>query len=414
MREWALGSTASSRRARCPSGDAAARRAARARRPRAPLARAAAPARTSSSRSSRASCSSGAGCRSRSVGVYVPRRLVSTLVMCAVPAQVAGVERIVVVTPPAGRRPRRRARPSCSGSTRSGRSAARRRSPGSRTASRASTRSSGPGNAYVNEAKLAVSRDVAIDLPAGPSEVVVLASDGADLAVVELELAAQARARAGRRVPRRRANGDLEARRRVEALAPEHLVLLGDGGGGARAARPQRRRRLRRRVVAGRGGRLRDRRQPRPADRRLGARRRRARARDVPEAGHDPAADAARASRAAARPSRRSPRPRACPRTRRRCGDEGAPAGVRRATRWAPSTDELARRAGIDPSSRPLRRQRRRRAARPRRGPGAIAGALARRQRATRTAATRSCRRRSRATRASSRRTSCSARAPTT
>src|SRR5437879_8920185 len=38
----------------------------------------------------------------RSVGIYVPRGLVSTLVMCAVPAQVAGVERIVVMTPPAG------------------------------------------------------------------------------------------------------------------------------------------------------------------------------------------------------------------------------------------------------------------------------------------------------------------------
>src|SRR5207248_1699580 len=38
----------------------------------------------------------------RSVGVYVPRGLVSTLVMCAVPARVAGVERIAVVTPPAG------------------------------------------------------------------------------------------------------------------------------------------------------------------------------------------------------------------------------------------------------------------------------------------------------------------------
>ena len=38
----------------------------------------------------------------------------------------------------------------------------------------------GPGNAYVNEAKLLVSRDVAIDLPAGPSEVVVLAGRGAD------------------------------------------------------------------------------------------------------------------------------------------------------------------------------------------------------------------------------------------
>src|SRR5262249_37049585 len=37
-----------------------------------------------------------------SVGVYVPRGLVSTLVMCAVPALVAGVERIVVATPPGG------------------------------------------------------------------------------------------------------------------------------------------------------------------------------------------------------------------------------------------------------------------------------------------------------------------------
>jgi histidinol dehydrogenase len=36
------------------------------------------------------------------VGVYVPRGLVSTVVMCAVPARVAGVERIVVATPPDG------------------------------------------------------------------------------------------------------------------------------------------------------------------------------------------------------------------------------------------------------------------------------------------------------------------------
>jgi len=49
----------------------------------------------------------------------------------------------------------------------------------------------GPGSAFVTEAKLLVSHDVAVDLPAGPSEVVVLASEGADLAVAELELAAQ-------------------------------------------------------------------------------------------------------------------------------------------------------------------------------------------------------------------------------
>src|SRR5437870_1306877 len=37
-----------------------------------------------------------------SVGIYVPRGLLSTLVMCSVPALEAGVRRIVVVTPPAG------------------------------------------------------------------------------------------------------------------------------------------------------------------------------------------------------------------------------------------------------------------------------------------------------------------------
>jgi histidinol dehydrogenase len=36
------------------------------------------------------------------VGIYVPRNLVSTLVMCAVPAQVAGVRNLVVCTPPTG------------------------------------------------------------------------------------------------------------------------------------------------------------------------------------------------------------------------------------------------------------------------------------------------------------------------
>ena len=38
----------------------------------------------------------------RSVGIYVPKGLVSSLIMGAVPAQVAGVERIVVCTPPSG------------------------------------------------------------------------------------------------------------------------------------------------------------------------------------------------------------------------------------------------------------------------------------------------------------------------
>jgi histidinol dehydrogenase len=166
-----------------------------------------------------------------SVGIYVPRGLISTLVMCAVPAQVAGVERIVVATPPSG----------------AGAVAAAARllgieevwalgGPPAIAAFAFGTDSIprvdkivGPGNAYVNEAKLLVSREVAIDLPAGPSEVVVLAGDGADERIAELELAAQAEHGADavcRLVP---VDGDTErALAEVEMLAPEHLVLLGE------------------------------------------------------------------------------------------------------------------------------------------------------------------------------------------
>jgi histidinol dehydrogenase len=154
------------------------------------------------------------------VGIYVPRNLVSTLVMCAVPAQAAGVERIVVCTPPAG----------------AGLVAAAAevlgidevwalggpQAIGWLAYVRRVDKIVGPGNAYVNEAKLAVQRDVAIDLPGGPSEVVVLAQGYVDTEIVELELAAQAE------------HGPdtlcrvVETLEEAEAIAPEHLVLLGD------------------------------------------------------------------------------------------------------------------------------------------------------------------------------------------
>ncbi len=166
----------------------------------------------------------------RSVGIYVPRGLVSTLVMCAVPAQVAGVERIVVSTPPEG----------------AGLVAAAAEllgveevwalgGPPAIAALGYGTESLprvdkivGPGNAYVNEAKLLVAGDVAIDLPAGPSEVVVLATPDADRRVAELELAAQAEHGAETVCRLVELDGDAErALAAVEELAPEHLVLLG-------------------------------------------------------------------------------------------------------------------------------------------------------------------------------------------
>jgi len=154
------------------------------------------------------------------VGVYVPRNLVSTLVMCAVPAQAAGVERIVVCTPPEG------------AGLVSGAAAllgidevwalGGPQAIGWLAYVRRVDKIVGPGNAYVNDAKLEVSRDVPIDLPGGPSEVVVVADASADPRIVELELAAQ------------REHGHdavcrvVETVEEAEEIAPEHLVLLGE------------------------------------------------------------------------------------------------------------------------------------------------------------------------------------------
>jgi histidinol dehydrogenase len=167
-----------------------------------------------------------------SVGVYVPRRLVSTLVMCAVPAHVAGVERIAVVTPPDGAGVVAKAADLLGLAevwAVGGPQAVAALAYGTETIAPVD-KIVGPGNAFVNEAKFLVARDVAVDLPAGPSEVVVLASADADLAVADLELAAQ-REHGPESVCRLvEADGDVEsALARVEALAPEHLVLLGKG-----------------------------------------------------------------------------------------------------------------------------------------------------------------------------------------
>jgi histidinol dehydrogenase len=155
----------------------------------------------------------------QTVGIYVPRNLVSTLVMTAVPARVAGVEHVVVCTPPAGAGVVAAAAEllgieevwALGGPHAIGWLAYVRRV----------DKIVGPGNAHVNEAKLAVSRDVAIDLPGGPSEVVVVADADTDPRTVELELAAQAE-----HGPETVCSA-VSSLEEAEELAPEHLVLLG-------------------------------------------------------------------------------------------------------------------------------------------------------------------------------------------
>ena len=50
----------------------------------------------------------------------------------------------------------------------------------------------GPGSKYVTEAKVLVSTDVAIDMPAGPSEVLVLADEAADARLIAYDMISQA------------------------------------------------------------------------------------------------------------------------------------------------------------------------------------------------------------------------------
>jgi histidinol dehydrogenase len=166
-----------------------------------------------------------------SVGIYVPRGLVSTLVMCAVPAQVAGVRRIVVATPPARAGLVARAAELLGLDdvwALGGPPAIAAFAYGTEFLARVD-KIVGPGNAFVNAAKLEVAREVAVDLPAGPSELVVLAGRGADLRVAELELAAQREHGPDSVCRLVEVNGDVDAAlAEVEALAPEHLLLLGE------------------------------------------------------------------------------------------------------------------------------------------------------------------------------------------
>lgn len=136
-----------------------------------------------------------------SVGVYVPggRALYpSTLLMNAIPASVAGVKRIVVVTPPTKDGTLDPAIcKACllAGVTEvyrvGGAQAIAALAYGTAQISRVD-KITGPGNAYVAAAKKLVNGDVGIDMIAGPSEVCVVADETADPALVAIDLMAQA------------------------------------------------------------------------------------------------------------------------------------------------------------------------------------------------------------------------------
>ena len=134
-------------------------------------------------------------CPLGSVGCYVPSGrypLPSTLLMTAIPAQVAGVERIVVVSP--------RPAPETLAAAHllniaefyrlGGAHAVAALAYGTATLPRVD-KIVGPGNLYVTAAKRLVAFDCSIDMLAGPTEIVVTSERG-DAAYIATDLVAQA------------------------------------------------------------------------------------------------------------------------------------------------------------------------------------------------------------------------------
>ncbi|HKW93574.1 MAG TPA: histidinol dehydrogenase [Methylomirabilota bacterium] len=135
------------------------------------------------------------------VAVYVPggrAAYPSTVLMTVVPARVAGVREIVLVSPPAADKSLNAtvlAAARIAGVTEAyrvgGAQAVAALAYGTATIRRVD-KIVGPGNIYVALAKAQVFGDVGIDMVAGPSEVLVVADDSADASFVAADLLAQA------------------------------------------------------------------------------------------------------------------------------------------------------------------------------------------------------------------------------
>jgi len=130
------------------------------------------------------------------VGVYAPggkARYPSSVLMCAVPAQVAGVKQIIVASPDTS--PEVRAACHLSGVhallDAGGAQAVAALAYGTESVPRVD-KIVGPGNIYVAAAKRLVFGEVDIDSIAGPSEILVVADHSADPVLVAADLLSQA------------------------------------------------------------------------------------------------------------------------------------------------------------------------------------------------------------------------------
>ncbi|MFA4053028.1 histidinol dehydrogenase [Duncaniella muris] len=135
------------------------------------------------------------------VGLYIPggrAPLFSTVLMLACPARIAGCKEIILCTPQSGNRPIAPeilyAAAVC-GIDRiyriGGAQAIAAMALGTESIPKVD-KIFGPGNRYVTKAKQQLSATVAIDMPAGPSEVLVMADDSANPTFIAADLLSQA------------------------------------------------------------------------------------------------------------------------------------------------------------------------------------------------------------------------------
>jgi histidinol dehydrogenase len=185
-----------------------------------------------------------------SAGLYVPGghgAYPSSVLMGAVPARVAGVGRLVIVSPPRAleRNPAVAAAILVAGAGEhvyrvGGAQAVAALAYGTRTIPRVDT-IVGPGNAWVAAAKRLVRGQVATDSDAGPSEIAIRADDTADAGHVAADLLAQAEHGSG--------DETVVLVTPSRALAAEVVRLVAEGQGSV-ANRASTRRALARRAAA--------------------------------------------------------------------------------------------------------------------------------------------------------------------
>jgi len=142
----------------------------------------------------------------RRVGCYTPGGQTgypSSLIMTVTPAKVAGVPQVVVCSPPRSKDeidPLILVAADICGVNEiyrvGGAQAVAALAYGTETI-RPVDKIVGPGNRYILTAKMLVSRDVPTDIPAGPSEIIVLADESADPRIVALDMLSQAEHRDG-------------------------------------------------------------------------------------------------------------------------------------------------------------------------------------------------------------------------